>query len=157
MWVRKTKTLKDRCFKVVNTVNVQAADIIRMYDGIARTSWKRDAFMIGYRNGKHTGQRLEKHTLGKHGIQIATFLQLPDPHTYTGHCLRRTAATLLANKGTSNMQMREVGGWKSMTTVNGYIAENDTMRRDTAEKMLTAHTSKPSTSAPSATTVRPDS
>ena len=41
----------------------------------------------------------EKNTLAKIPFEIATFLGLENPKTYTGHCFRRSSATSLADSG----------------------------------------------------------
>ncbi|KAJ8954568.1 hypothetical protein NQ317_005909 [Molorchus minor] len=40
--------------------------------------------------------QLRKNTMGKIPNVVATYLKLPDVACYTGHCLRRSSATLLA-------------------------------------------------------------
>ena len=43
---------------------------------------------------------------------IARFLKLENPESYTGHALRGTAATEMANQGASNRQMMQKFGWR---------------------------------------------
>ncbi|KAJ8983214.1 hypothetical protein NQ317_016435 [Molorchus minor] len=40
-----------------------------------------------------------KNTMGKIPSVVASYLKLPDVACYTGHCLRRSSATLLADAG----------------------------------------------------------
>lgn len=49
----------------------------------------------------------------KNSFRCAQFLKLPDPLAYTGHCFRRTSATLLVNGGSDILQLKRHGGWKS--------------------------------------------
>ena len=42
---------------------------------------------------------------------IASFLKLDEPEKYTGHALRGTAATEMANQGASNRQLMQKFGW----------------------------------------------
>ena len=42
---------------------------------------------------------------------IASFLQLENPESYTGHSFRSTAATEMANQGASNRQLMQKFGW----------------------------------------------
>ncbi|KAJ8980612.1 hypothetical protein NQ317_017373 [Molorchus minor] len=44
---------------------------------------------------------------------IAKYLKLPNFDTDTGHCSRRTSATLLANAGGEICSLKRHGGWKS--------------------------------------------
>ena len=68
-----------------------------------------------------TKQPLGHNTFGNFPKRIAIFLKLKDVHTYTGHCFRRTAATLLANAGGGMLQVKNLGGWKSDAVAQGYI------------------------------------
>ena len=52
---------------------------------------------------------------------IASYLKLPDAKLYTGHCMRRTSATLLANSGADLTTVKGLGGWKSRNVAGGYI------------------------------------
>ena len=65
--------------------------------------------------------------------KIATFLNLPDAACYTGHSLRRTAATWLANEGFTTLQMQKFGRWKSPTVAQGYVDDSTVAKRDFAE------------------------
>lgn len=56
--------------------------------------------------------------------QIAAFLGLKDPEQYTGHCFRRTSATLLADSGADLITLKRHGGWKSSTVAEGYIEDS---------------------------------
>ena len=59
---------------------------------------------------------------------IAEALGLPNPHHYTGHCLRRTSITHAADKGLSLPQIKAISGHKSDTVVQSYISKSDAMR-----------------------------
>ena len=63
-----------------------------------------DRFFIHYQRGKCTRQNIGRHKIGEVPEKIATYLQLPNPKRYTGHCFRRMSATLLFESG-ANMQM----------------------------------------------------
>lgn len=56
--------------------------------------------------------------------QIAEFLHLPDPASYTGHTFRRTSATMLVDSGANMETLKRHGGWKSSAVAEGYIAES---------------------------------
>ncbi|KAJ8912814.1 hypothetical protein NQ315_014397 [Exocentrus adspersus] len=64
--------------------------------------------------------QLEK-TFGKIPSIIAKYLGLSDPDKYTGHCMRRTSATLLAEAGASMTMLKRHGGWKSTSVAEGYL------------------------------------
>jgi len=49
---------------------------------------------------------------------------------YTGHCLRRSAATNLADRGVSFVNLKRHGQWKSDSVVEGYIANSEPLRME---------------------------
>lgn len=55
---------------------------------------------------------------------IATYLNLPNPEYYTGHCFRRSSATLLADTGANLITLKRQGGWKSDRVAESYIEES---------------------------------
>jgi len=55
---------------------------------------------------------------------VATWLNLPDPELYTGHSLRRTSATLLADGGGNENDLMRHGGWKSATVARSYVEKS---------------------------------
>ena len=85
------------------------------------------------------------------GKKIASFLNLPNPDCYTGHCWRGTAATILADEGLSVQQIKRknikfflnlkafincnfnsgVTGHKSDTAVQVYV-DNSSSSKSTA-------------------------
>ncbi len=64
-----------------------------------------------------------KNSVGKIGVAVAERLGLPEYKRYSSHCLRRSAATLLANSGISLLSLKEWGRWKSSTVAQGYIQQ----------------------------------
>jgi integrase len=64
--------------------------------------------------------------------KIATFLNLSEADLYTGHSIRRTAATWLADEGFTTLQMQRFGRWKSQTVAQGYVEESSVSKRDFA-------------------------
>lgn len=56
--------------------------------------------------------------------EIATFLKLSEPELFTGHCLRRTSATLLADSGADLTTLKRHGGWKSNNVAEEYIEDS---------------------------------
>ncbi|KAJ8977820.1 hypothetical protein NQ317_007521 [Molorchus minor] len=50
-----------------------------------------------------------------------SYLKLPDVACYTGHCLRRSSATLLADAGVDITTIKRHAGWKSTTVAEGYV------------------------------------
>ena len=81
------------------------------------------------------GQAVGKHTLASYGKRLATAIGLTTPEKYTGHCWRRTAATLAAEAGSSLAEIKTLTGHKSDTVVNHYINNSETMKVRMAETL----------------------
>lgn len=91
--------------------------------------------LIFYKDGKCTKQPVGLHTFGKIPQKIALFLNLANPELYTGHCLRRSSATLLVNGGASITNLKRHGGWKSANIAEGYIETSIRNKIDIANKI----------------------
>lgn len=68
--------------------------------------------------------------------KIAQFLNLPDFGQYTGHCLRRTSATLLADTGVDIQVLKRHGVWRSSTIAEGYIEKSIENKVRTSKKIF---------------------
>jgi hypothetical protein len=66
-------------------------------------------------------QSIGVNTCKNFGYVIAAALGLDNPKSFTGHCWRRSAATLAANAGLSLPQIKALTGHKSDTVVQRYI------------------------------------
>ncbi|KAJ8983545.1 hypothetical protein NQ317_006590 [Molorchus minor] len=55
---------------------------------------------------------------------IVRFLKLPNSELYTGHCFRRTSASLLADSGANLCTIKRHGGWKSSSVAEGYMEDS---------------------------------
>lgn len=58
------------------------------------------------------------------GKDVALKLQLDNSESYTGHCFRRTSATIAADSGATAQQMQRAFGWKSASTAQKYVEES---------------------------------
>ena len=103
-----------------------------------------DVFFVYYNNGKCSSQVVGKNTFGNIPFKIATYLKLPNPKDYTGHCFRRSSATLLADAGEDILNIKRHAGWKSTTVAEGYIEDSVVNKIKIAEKIVNAD--MPSTS-----------
>jgi hypothetical protein len=79
--------------------------------------------------GKICNQAIGSNTIGAIPHAIAAYLGKTNPKEYTGHCYRRTGATILANSGLSLLELKQAGGWRSSTVAEGYINESDASKR----------------------------
>ncbi|KAL7306609.1 hypothetical protein TKK_0001293 [Trichogramma kaykai] len=76
-----------------------------------------------------------KNTLSGIPKIIAQQLNLPDPDSYTGHCFRRSSATILSNTGANLNMVKKHGGWSSDTVAQGYLAFSIAERTEIFNKM----------------------
>ncbi|KAJ8960468.1 hypothetical protein NQ318_013752 [Aromia moschata] len=93
--IQNTKTKKPRTF----TVTGEFYNIYKKYAALRPLDMSENRFFINYRKGECTRQIVGINKFGGMAKQIATFLKLPNPHLYTGHCFRRSSATILVNAG----------------------------------------------------------
>jgi hypothetical protein len=105
-----------------------------------------DRFFLFYNNGKCTRQPVGINTFGQLPSKIAAYLTLEDPKTYTGHCFRRSSATLLAAGGGDLVSLKRHGGWRSSTVAEGYIGDCVEERIKIARKVFGGTTTELSTS-----------
>ena len=91
--IPSTETYQTRSFLVTN---IKWVEIVRRYVDL-RKDVEGDRFFVQLRYGKLTKQPYGQNSISQIPKKIATYLQLSNVNTYTGHCFRRTAATLRAN------------------------------------------------------------
>lgn len=90
---------------------------------------------LNFKKGKCTSQVVGINTIGKIPRQIAAYLKLENPETYTGHCFRRSSATLLADAGGDLLTLKRHGGWKSSSVAETYVEESVQNKIKIAEKI----------------------
>lgn len=121
-----SKTAIQRTFvvdgKTTNDINVM--EICRKYAALRPKNVGHQRFFVYYRAGKCTTQVVGKNTLAKVPTAIAKFLGKENVDAYTGHCLRRTSATLLADAGADILSLKRHGGWKSTSVAEGYVNDS---------------------------------
>lgn len=74
-----------------------------------------------YRNGKFTKMPYGKTKVSEVPKIVASFLGLANPAEYTGHALRVSSATALADEGASSLSLKRHGRWKSDFVTEGGI------------------------------------
>jgi integrase len=120
-----TKTHVSRAFTILSDGNgFNPIDLVRQYMKLRPSHTKIDRFFLSYRNKKCTVQPVGIKTIGKFPSIIAKYLGLENAASYTGHCYRRTSATLLANAGADVLTLKRHGSWKSSTVAENYVAES---------------------------------
>jgi integrase len=90
-----------------------------------------------WRRGKFINSPLGKNLIMRIASQIATILGLPEPRRYTGHCFRRTAATLLADNGVSLLNLKRFGRWKSDSVAQQYVEQSEKQKEDVSKIIQT--------------------
>ena len=100
----KKITTDDVKINVCNEVNPIV--IYRKYSSLRPKQSPHKSFFIFYRNGRCSTQPVGIHTLSKIPCKIAEYLKLPISKEYTGHALRRTSASLLADTGSDILTLK---------------------------------------------------
>ncbi|KAJ8921370.1 hypothetical protein NQ315_002986 [Exocentrus adspersus] len=132
--IPNTKTNISRSFTVMEEAfSVNAVEMCRKYISLRPKAAGR-GFFLRYVDGKCTTQHVGINTISKTFSKVASFLGLPDPESFTGHGMRRSSATLLANAGGDITTVKRHGGWKSTTVAENYIEESLSSKMAIAEK-----------------------
>lgn len=118
--LRETKTNVDRSFAIRD----EFVNLVKKYKDLRPKDMKSDNFFINYKNGKCTRQNIGRHKIAAMPKEIAAYLNLENPEAYTGHCFRRSSATLLADAGANLLTLKRHGGWKSDRVAEGYVEDS---------------------------------
>ncbi|XP_043473405.1 uncharacterized protein LOC122505688 [Leptopilina heterotoma] len=141
--ITDTKNDKPRQF----IVGEMFYDKVNSYSSLRPNDEFTDRFFVQYNKGKCIRQVIGRNKFGEIPQLIAEYLKLPNSKLYTGHCFRRTSATLLANSGASVTLLRQLGGWTSSNIAEGYVENSMTNRQQIFERIIhEAAQVKPSTS-----------
>lgn len=130
--IPKTKTKVVRKF----TITDKYYQICKKYADLRPKNLELKSFFINYQKGRCTTQKIGINKLGAMGKEIAKFLKLSNPNLYTGHCFRRSSATLLVDGGGDLTCLKRHGGWKSTSVAEGYIDDSLQNKMATAKKIL---------------------
>ena len=84
-------------------------------------------------------QPIGHNMLAKVGVHFAEKLGKKNPSAYTGHFARRTAATILADRGATLTEIKNVTGHKSDTVVQGYINKSSLTKHRSAMALTMAN------------------
>ena len=136
---RKTTTqIADFLLPKLDDQSICPCVILESYRDCLPTDRKLPGVFRTYRvtkGGKGTfiHSQLGQNSISKFGIEVATFLELSNPSSYTGHCWRRTSATAMADAGASIEQLKTAGRWRSTTAAEGYLANSKLGKRTRAD------------------------
>lgn len=112
-----SKTYMSRSFSITDANWIS---IMKSYMNMNMDN-KNEKLFYQVRSGKMTKQPVGHNTLAQFPKKIAGYLNLKSENEFTGHCFRRTAATLFANNGGDVLQLKRLGGWKSSSVAEGYV------------------------------------
>ena len=118
--IKDTKNYYPRNF----VISGQFYQEVHEYAALRPSDLATDRFFIQYLNGRCIRQVIGKNKISEVPKIIAKYLNLPEPERYTGHCFRRTAATLLSNSSASLQTLKELGGWRSNAVAERYIEKS---------------------------------
>jgi integrase len=121
-----TKTKVPREFTVTkgHFKDLNLVDMVRKYATLRPSHTPHARFFINYKKGRCTVQPVGINTFGGLPSKIANFLELPSAKEYTGHCFRRTSASLLANAGADMSVIKRHGALKSSNVAEGYVDDS---------------------------------
>jgi integrase len=88
-----------------------------------------------FQDGKFTKAPLGKTTITGVPRTVAAFLCLENPNMYTGHALRVTSATVLADEGANSLALKRHGRWKSEAVAEEYLRESKHVRCEAASML----------------------
>ncbi|KAJ8972464.1 hypothetical protein NQ317_013375 [Molorchus minor] len=134
--IPNTKTKIPRIFGVTDVRNM--LELFRKYLSLRPPHVKR--LFLYYKAGKCSSQPVGKNTMGKIPSVVASYLKLPDVACYTGHCLRRSSVTLLADAGVDITTIKRHAGWKSTTVAGGYVENSIENKTKIANQVLVGTT-----------------
>lgn len=119
--IRRTKTYVPRTFTIISTDAIDYVALYNKYAALPPEHVKVNNLFLSYHGGKCVCQIVGKNTLGKLPRMIAEYLKLPNADKFTGHCFRRSAATILAESGGDTRSLKQLGGWRSDTVAESYV------------------------------------
>ncbi|KAK8815286.1 hypothetical protein WA158_003498 [Blastocystis sp. Blastoise] len=117
--------------------NVKFGLLIRKYFDCLSENEDGPLFPLITKNGfcsKSTGEK----AIGNWPRRIAKMLNLPHSDSFTGHCFRRTMATLCAEHGATTEELMIQGRWKSASVANQYVNKSMSRRLEIAKKTIVA-------------------
>jgi integrase len=97
--------------------------VLQVYCSFFEENDRKGRFLRYFHSGKGTQRNVGKNRIAEYPKRVAEQLGL-SPIGYTGHCWRRTTATLLAETDISLMQFKNAGGWHSDRVCQEYVAES---------------------------------
>lgn len=139
--IRDSKNNSQRVFTVSDTEYI---NIIRKYISLRPSNVSSNRFFFRYGKGKCVNQHVGINKIAEIPSLIAKYLGKESFKDYTGHCFRRTSATILADAGADITSIKRHGGWKSTSVAESYVEDSLENKIHVSNKIsgCTASTSK---------------
>lgn len=137
--IPNTKTNVPRTFTVVG----KYMEFYHRYLALRPAKIPHKRLFIKYNKQKCFTQPVGINTFGKIPSVVAKFLELPDSTLYSGHCFRRTSASLLADSGADFSTIKRHGGWKSSSVAEGYVENSIENKKTIASQILPTLSTEP--------------
>lgn len=135
--LQETKTHTSRSFIIPDAQeSLNPYAIYKEYAKLRPSHVGSRRFFLGYKHGKCVAQPVGMHTIGGVPRKVAEFLGLDQPGNYTGHCLRRSGASMVAESSGNLLPVKQIGGWKSSKVAEGYIEESITSKMKVANMVF---------------------
>ncbi|KAJ8669314.1 hypothetical protein QAD02_000573 [Eretmocerus hayati] len=128
-----TKTFTANTFSIVGPFYT----IVRRYLE-SRKNIANERFFLVYRSGSFIDCACGDKTIGSVPKVVAKFLGLPEPERYTSHSIRRSSATVYAESGCTDTELRLHGRWKSNSCASGYLEDTDIRRHKVSAQITNA-------------------
>jgi hypothetical protein len=138
-----TKTKKPRSFTVMGENCLRT---YRKYLALRPKNFNERRLFIKYQDGVCHRQVVGIDKISSVPQEVAKYLNLENVNEYSGHCLRRTSATLLVDSGGDMTSLKRHGGWKSDSVAEGYIEQSLKHKEDVARYIFRLDESSTSTS-----------
>jgi integrase len=148
----KVPDSKTHCERVFTVSNLESINIFRKYRALRLSHASGDRLFLKYANGKCINQNVGINKIGEMPSLIAMRLLKDEPKKYTGHCFRRSSATLLANAGGDIISIKRHGGWKSTTVAESYIEHSINNKIEISNKIQPSSAEDNRISEPSTST-----
>ncbi|XP_015125083.1 uncharacterized protein LOC107046879 [Diachasma alloeum] len=128
------KTNKSRVF----VVDEEYYPLLKRYISLRPKDFEKNNFFVKYQNGRCVRQVMGQHKMSGIPREVAEYLNLPNASRYTGHCYRRSGATVLVDSGADTLTLKRAGGWKSGTIAEGYAEESEGQKKKVAAQIKNA-------------------
>lgn len=116
--------------------SIDVVKIFRKYVVLRKVETPHLKFFVQYINRECTKRPVGKNMFGMFPRKIAAFLKLENATSYTGHCFRRTSASLLADSGATIDVLKRHGGWKSSNVAEGYVESSIKNKQNISDKIF---------------------